>query len=89
MWLDRWRLKMPMVSSIYLSLAVSRFCRVLGTLLTGGVPIVRSLEISADSTGNRVLSGGGPRGGGQHLGRPVAGPAAGARAATFRPTWSK
>ena len=56
MWLDRWRLKVPVVSSIYLSLAVSRFCRVLGTLLTGGVPIVRSLEISADSTGNRVLS---------------------------------
>jgi type II secretory pathway component PulF len=55
-WLDRWRLKVPMVSSIYLSLAVSRFCRVLGTLLTGGVPIVRSLDISADSTGNRVLS---------------------------------
>jgi general secretion pathway protein F/type IV pilus assembly protein PilC len=55
-WLDRWRLKFPMVSSIYLSLAVSRFCRVLGTLLNGGVPIVRSLEISADSTGNRVLS---------------------------------
>jgi general secretion pathway protein F/type IV pilus assembly protein PilC len=55
-WLDRWRLKVPMVSSIYLSLAVSRFCRVLGTLLNGGVPIVRSLEISADSTGNRVLS---------------------------------
>jgi general secretion pathway protein F/type IV pilus assembly protein PilC len=56
-WLDRWRLRLPGVSSIYLSLAVSRFCRVLGTLLTGGVPIVRSLEISADSTGNRVLSG--------------------------------
>jgi general secretion pathway protein F/type IV pilus assembly protein PilC len=55
-WLDRWRLKVPMVSNIYLSLAVSRFCRVLGTLLNGGVPIVRSLEISADSTGNRVLS---------------------------------
>jgi len=57
MWLDKWRLKVPIVSGIYLSLAVSRFCRVLGTLLTGGVPIVRSLEISADSTGNRVLSG--------------------------------
>jgi type IV pilus assembly protein PilC len=55
-WLDRWRLRLPIVSSIYLSLAVSRFCRVLGTLLTGGVPIVRSLDISADSTGNRVLS---------------------------------
>ena len=35
---------------------MSRFCRVLGTLLTGGVPIVKSLEISADSTGNRVLA---------------------------------
>jgi type II secretory pathway component PulF len=55
-WLDKWRLKIPVVSSIYLSLAVSRFCRVLGTLLTNGVPIVRSLEISADSTGNRVLA---------------------------------
>jgi general secretion pathway protein F/type IV pilus assembly protein PilC len=55
-WLDRWRLRVPVVSSIYVSLAVSRFCRVLGTLLTGGVPIVRSLEISADSTGNRVLA---------------------------------
>ncbi|HEX5470293.1 MAG TPA: type II secretion system F family protein [Lacipirellulaceae bacterium] len=54
--LDRWRLKMPLASGIYLSLAVSRFCRVLGTLLGGGVPIVRSLEISADSTGNRVLA---------------------------------
>jgi type II secretory pathway component PulF len=56
LWLDRWRLKIPGVSGIYLSLAVSRFCRVLGTLLTGGVPIVKSLEISADSTGNRVLA---------------------------------
>jgi general secretion pathway protein F/type IV pilus assembly protein PilC len=56
LWLDRWRLKVPVASGIYLSLAVSRFCRVLGTLLGGGVPIVRSLEISADSTGNKVLS---------------------------------
>jgi type II secretory pathway component PulF len=54
--LDRLRLQVPMASGIYLSMAVSRFCRVLGTLLGGGVPIVRSLEISADSTGNRVLS---------------------------------
>jgi type II secretory pathway component PulF len=56
LWLDRWRLKVPVASGIYLSLAVSRFCRILGTLLAGGVPIVRSLEISADSAGNRVLS---------------------------------
>lgn len=53
--LDRFRIKAPMAGDIYLSLAVARFCRVLGTLLHGGVPIVRSLEIAADSTGNKVL----------------------------------
>lgn len=55
-WLDRWRLRMPQAGTIYRNLAVSRFCRVLGTLLAGGVPIVRSLKISSDSTGNRVLA---------------------------------
>lgn len=54
--LDRWRLKLPQAGAIYRNLAVSRFCRVLGTLLSGGVPIIKSLNISADSTGNRVLS---------------------------------
>jgi general secretion pathway protein F/type IV pilus assembly protein PilC len=55
-WLDRLRLKLPQAGTIYRNLAVSRFCRVLGTLLAGGVPIVRSLKISSDSTGNRVLA---------------------------------
>lgn len=53
--LDKFRLKVPLAGDIYLSLAVARFCRVLGTLLHGGVPIVRSLDIAADSTGNKVL----------------------------------
>ncbi len=53
---DRWRLRLPQVGTIYRNLAVSRFCRVLGTLLHGGVPIVLALKISSDSTGNRVLS---------------------------------
>ncbi|NOY41558.1 MAG: type II secretion system F family protein [Planctomycetes bacterium] len=54
--LDRWRLKIPQVGAIYRNLAVSRFCRVLGTLLSGGVPIVAALKISSGSTGNKVLS---------------------------------
>ncbi len=54
--LDRWRLKIPQAGTIYRNLAVSRFCRVLGTLLNGGVPIVKALRISSDSAGNRVLS---------------------------------
>jgi len=54
--IDRLKLKVPLAGKIYLNLAVSRFCRVLGTLLKNGVPILRSLEISSDSTGNKVLA---------------------------------
>jgi general secretion pathway protein F/type IV pilus assembly protein PilC len=56
LFIDRWRLKLPQAGVIYRNLAVARFCRVFGTLLAGGVPIVRSLKISSDSTGNRILS---------------------------------
>ncbi len=52
----RLKLKIPIAGPIFLSLAVARFCRVLGTLLHNGVPIIRSLEISSDATGNRVLA---------------------------------
>ena len=53
---DRAKLKIPIAGKIFLGYAVSRFCRVLGTLLTNGVPLLKSLEISSDSAGNRVLS---------------------------------
>ena len=55
-WVDRARLRVPMVGSIYESLAVARFCRVLGTLLKNMVPIIKSLEISQAATGNLILS---------------------------------
>jgi general secretion pathway protein F/type IV pilus assembly protein PilC len=55
-WADTARLRMPLLGPVFLGLAVSRFCRVLGTLLHNGVPILRSLQISRDSTGNRVLA---------------------------------
>ena len=54
--IDAIRLKAPLLGAIYRNLAVGRFCRVLGTLLKGGVPIVRSLDIAAGSTGSPVLS---------------------------------
>jgi len=54
---DRVKLKLPVAGAILLQLAVARFCRVLGTLLRNGVPLLRALEISGDSTGNRVLAG--------------------------------
>lgn len=56
MWADRIKLKIPLAAPIFLNLAVARFCRVLGTMLQNGVPILRSLEISASAAGNRVLA---------------------------------
>jgi len=55
LWWDYYKLRLPMAGGIFLSLAVARFCRVLGTLLRNGVPILRSMEISSSATGNRVL----------------------------------
>jgi len=53
---DLVKIKVPLVGRIFLSFAVARFCRVLGTLLHNGVPILKALEISRDASGNRVLS---------------------------------
>lgn len=55
-WADRVKLKIPVLGGILMNLAVARFCRVLGTLLGNGVPILKSLEISRSATGNRLLS---------------------------------
>lgn len=52
---DHLRLRLPIVGGVYHSTAVSRFCRVLGTLLRNGVPILKSLSISSESTGNVLL----------------------------------
>jgi general secretion pathway protein F/type IV pilus assembly protein PilC len=53
---DRVKLRLPVAGSIFLNLAVARFCRVLGTMLRNGVPILKSLEISRGAAGNSVLS---------------------------------
>jgi general secretion pathway protein F/type IV pilus assembly protein PilC len=53
---DGWRLKIPGMGNIYLSLALSRFTRILGTMLHNGIPILLSLRIAKDSTGNKVLA---------------------------------
>lgn len=53
---DLAKLRMPILGVIFGNLAVARFCRVLGTLLHNGVPILKSLEISRAAAGNRILS---------------------------------
>jgi general secretion pathway protein F/type IV pilus assembly protein PilC len=53
---DYVRIKVPMAGPIFLSFAVARFCRVLGTLLHNGVPILKALEISREAAGNKILT---------------------------------
>ncbi|SFI48119.1 type II secretion system F family protein [Planctomicrobium piriforme] len=53
---DEFRLKAIGLGPISRSLAIARFCRVLGTLLRNGVPVLNSLKIAKDATGNRVLT---------------------------------
>ena len=49
-------LKMPVTGTLVQRTAVSRVTRTLGTLLASGVPILQSLVIVRDTTGNRVVS---------------------------------
>lgn len=52
---DKFQLKAPMMGKIVTLVAICRFCRILGTLLHNGVPILQALKISRDSAGNRLL----------------------------------
>ncbi len=54
--LDRFKLQVPGLGGVVRNLAVARFCRMLGTLLRNGVPILQSLKIAKDASGNVVLS---------------------------------
>jgi type II secretory pathway component PulF len=53
--LDRVKMRVPVFGPIFLNGAVSRFSRILGTLMRNGVPLLRALKISSESSGNVVL----------------------------------
>jgi type IV pilus assembly protein PilC len=52
---DPLKLKMPVFGNLFQKIALSRFARNLGTMMKSGVPILQSLDIVADTTGNVVL----------------------------------
>lgn len=54
--MDRFKLRMPGFGKLFLGLSLSRFTRILGTMLHNGIPILKALQIAKDSTGNRVLA---------------------------------
>jgi type IV pilus assembly protein PilC len=53
---DPMKLKLPVFGSLFQKVAISRFSRNLGTMLRSGVPILQSLDVVADTTGNMVLA---------------------------------
>ena len=53
--LDPLKLKLPVFGALFRKIALARFARNLGTMMKSGVPILQSLDIVADTTGNVVL----------------------------------
>jgi general secretion pathway protein F len=54
--LEFWRMKIPVVGDALRLVAITRFCRILGTMLLNGVPLLQALKISKDATGSRILA---------------------------------
>ncbi len=53
---DTLKLKAPMFGTLVRKVAVGRFTRTLGTLISSGVPILQALSIVRDTAGNAVIS---------------------------------
>ena len=53
--LDGFKLKVPVFGQIWIKYQVSQLCRLLGTLLQGGIPLLQALETTGASLGSRLL----------------------------------
>jgi|RhiMethySRZTD1v2_1073278.scaffolds.fasta_scaffold07474_12 general secretion pathway protein F len=54
--IDKLKLQIPIVGELLRKSAIARFTRTLSTLLSSGVPAVRSLEITEKVVGNRIIA---------------------------------
>ncbi|MGH2760654.1 MAG: type II secretion system F family protein, partial [Actinomycetota bacterium] len=53
---DMFKLRVPIFGELFRKVAMSRMSRTLGTLLRSGVPVLQSLEITRETTGNRIVA---------------------------------
>jgi type IV pilus assembly protein PilC len=53
---DKFKLKMPVLGPVVSKVAISRFTRTLGTLVSSGVPILQALAIVRETSGNVILA---------------------------------
>jgi general secretion pathway protein F/type IV pilus assembly protein PilC len=54
--LERWRMKLPVVGVALRMVAITRFCRILGTMLTNGVPLLQAMNIARGATGSTLMA---------------------------------
>ena len=54
--MDQIKLKVPVLGNIVTLVSVCQFCRILGTLLNSGVPMLSALAVSKESAGNVIIS---------------------------------
>jgi type IV pilus assembly protein PilC len=55
-WIDNLRLRVPLIGAIWLKYQVALFSRTLGTLLSGGIPLVPALETAGGSMQSRSVA---------------------------------
>jgi type IV pilus assembly protein PilC len=53
--IDKIKLKMPVLGPVFTKVAISRFSRTLGTLVSSGVPILQALTIVRETAGNVIV----------------------------------
>lgn len=53
--LSIWQLRVPQLGPLVRNLAVARFCRILGTMLGNGIPLIQAMRISRDAAGHPLL----------------------------------
>ena len=53
---ERWLLTAPVIGPLSSQFAMARFCRMLGTLIHSGVPLVSGLNVAQRSIGNQILT---------------------------------
>jgi general secretion pathway protein F/type IV pilus assembly protein PilC len=54
-WLDRTKMQLPIVGGIIRGVSTSRLCRLLGSMLANGVPMLAALQIARDAVGNAIM----------------------------------
>jgi len=54
--IDTLKLKFPVIGELVQKMAISRFSRTFATLIHSGVPMMRSLEIVGETSGNKVIA---------------------------------